>query len=74
MSALEQRGFDGIEQEYRSRSCTLGSQVNVIGSVNLMGLAENIDDTGALLVRTADGELHRVLSGDVSVRGVMGYV
>ena len=71
---LEREGFAGIEAEYRGRSCTLGSRVNVVGSVNLTGLAENIDDTGALLVRTDDGALHRVLSGDVSVRGVMGYV
>ena len=44
------------------------------GAVSLSGVAEDLDDTGALLVRTPDGELHRVLAGDVSVRGVMGYV
>lgn len=74
VDALESMGIAGIEEAYRTRSCTLGSQVNVVGSVNLTGTAEDIDETGALLVRTADGELHRVLSGDVSVRGVMGYV
>ena len=42
--------------------------------MNLTGQAEALDDTGALMVRTDDGVLHRVLSGDVSVRGVMGYV
>ena len=71
---LEQQGFHGIETEYRARSCTLGSRVQVSGSVSLTGTAEALDETGALLVRTDDGELHRVLSGDVSVRGVMGYV
>lgn len=74
IARLEQEGFDGIAADYAAHSCTLGSQVQVIGSVNLVGTAEAIDETGALLVRTADGELHRVLSGDVSVRGVMGYV
>ena len=37
------------------------------------GVAEDVDVTGALLVRTEDG-LRRVLAGDVSLRGVMGYV
>ena len=45
-----------------------------MGAVNLTGTAEALDEGGALLVRTEDGVLHRVLSGDVSVRGVMGYV
>ena len=71
---LEREGFAGIAEEYAALSCTLGSQVNVVGAVNLNGVAEAIDDTGALMVRTEDGILHRVLSGDVSVRGVMGYV
>lgn len=74
MARLEKDGFVGIAADYAARSCTLGSQVQVIGSVNLTGTAEAIDETGALLVRTDDGALHRVLSGDVSVRGVMGYV
>lgn len=74
MDSMEHQGFAAIMAAYRSMSCTLGSRVNVVGSVNLLGVAEDIDSTGALLVRTDDGELHRVLSGDVSVRGVMGYV
>ena len=48
--------------------------MKVSGGVELTGTAEAMDDTGALLVRTEDGVLHRVLAGDVSVRGVMGYV
>lgn len=74
MDRMEAGGFAAIAPDYRALSCTLGARVNVIGSVNLTGMAEDLDGTGALLVRTDDGELHRVLSGDVSVRGVMGYV
>lgn len=74
VALLEQQGFAGIREAYCARSCTLGSQVQVTGSVNLRGTAEALDGSGALLVRTEDGVLHRVLSGDVSVRGVMGYV
>lgn len=74
LARLEQSGMAGIAEEYAARSCTLGSRVNVVGAVNLTGTAEALDEGGALLVRTEDGVLHRVLSGDVSVRGVMGYV
>ncbi len=72
---LEEGGFSAIMEEYRQNSCTLGSRVHVSGSVDFTGVAEAIDETGALFVRDdADGQLRRVLSGDVSVRGVMGYV
>ncbi len=74
VSAIERQGFAGIAGAYREASITLGSQVNVSGVVEMTGIAENVDASGALLVRTADGQLHRVLAGDVSVRGVMGYV
>lgn len=71
---LERDGFAGIRDDYRALSCTLGQRVQVSGSVTLTGTAADLDSTGALVVQTDDGQLHRVLSGDVSVRGVMGYV
>ncbi len=72
---LEKDGFAGIQAEYRRYSCTLGSAVRVIGTDSeFTGVAEELDETGALLVRMEDGTLRRVLSGDVSVRGLMGYV
>lgn len=48
--------------------------MQVSGGMELTGLAESLDASGALMVRDDAGELHRVLSGDVSVRGIMGYV
>lgn len=74
IARLEQGDWERILAEYRTLSCTLGSTVHVSGAVELTGVAEELDDKGALIVRTADGARHRVLSGDVSVRGVMGYV
>ncbi|MBQ8201149.1 MAG: biotin--[Clostridia bacterium] len=75
IEALEQDGFPGIETDYRLQSCTLGSQVHVLATdSSFTGIAEAIDESGALLVRMQDGQLRRVLAGDVSVRGVMGYV
>lgn len=74
VSAIEQHGFVGIAEDFRRECITLGSQVHVLGAKTFTGTAADVDATGALLVRTADGELRRVLAGDVSVRGVMGYV
>ena len=74
LAAVERDGFAGIAEDFRRTCITLGSQVNVIGTdAAFTGVAEDVDVTGALLVRTEDG-LRRVLAGDVSVRGVMGYV
>lgn len=71
---LECEGFRQIAREYEASSCTLGSAVRVTGGMELAGVAEAIDEDGALLVREKNGTLTRVLAGDVSVRGVMGYV
>lgn len=38
------------------------------------GVARGIDEEGALLVEKADGTIVPVISGEVSVRGVLGYV
>ena len=38
------------------------------------GIAQGIDETGQLLVHKKDGELVKVYAGEVSVRGIYGYV
>jgi BirA family biotin operon repressor/biotin-[acetyl-CoA-carboxylase] ligase len=38
------------------------------------GVAHGIDEQGNLLVETKDGEMNRVYAGEVSVRGIYGYV
>ena len=71
---LEGEGAASILADCRARMCTLGQPVRVSGSVSFAGVAEELDEDGALLVRDEDGTLRRVVAGDVSVRGVMGYV
>lgn len=74
MDALEQGGFPALLPQYRDSSVTLGRQVRVLGpKTAFTGLAEDVDPEGALLVRDESGSLRRVLCGDVSVRGLMGY-
>jgi BirA family biotin operon repressor/biotin-[acetyl-CoA-carboxylase] ligase len=57
-------------QEWREHLATLGQLVCVTGSQgSIEGVAEDVDQDGALLVRTGDGELRRVLADDVTLRG-----
>ncbi len=72
---LEAKGLAGIWEAYQSKSCTIGCTVKVEGNgENFQGIANGLDENGALLVKLEDGTIRRVLAGDVSVRGVMGYV
>jgi len=60
-----EEGFQPVRAAWRELSDTLGRDVSVrVGERDLVGRAEDIDDAGALLVRTPGG-LERVLSGDV---------
>ena len=65
---LVQEGFEPIRQAWRGLSSTLGSRVMVssLGEV-LQGEALDIDEDGALILRTFDG-LRKVVAGDVSLR------
>lgn len=61
----QEQGFDAIREAWRSRSVTLGREVRVrMGDRDVDGVAEDLDESGALLVRTAAG-LTRVMTGDV---------
>jgi BirA family biotin operon repressor/biotin-[acetyl-CoA-carboxylase] ligase len=72
-SHLEQRleeharlGFEPIRQAWQGLSSTPGQEVVVKADrAELRGVAEGIDEQGALLVRTPGGALERVLAGDV---------
>ncbi len=62
-----EEGFAPIRDAWRERSVTLGREVVVKeASRELRGVAEDIDATGALLVRGPAG-LERVLAGDVTL-------
>ncbi|MGE5485109.1 MAG: biotin--[acetyl-CoA-carboxylase] ligase [Ignavibacteriales bacterium] len=68
-STYQRDGFAPVLAEWRSRSVTLGNRVTVTGPRETFeGLAVDVDDDGALIVRVDSGEDRRVLSGDVSVR------
>ncbi len=54
--------------EWASRLATVGRVVKATTTSNtLTGLAEGVAEGGALLLRTPDGAIHRLLSGDVTL-------
>ncbi len=66
---------DDLLADYKSRLVTLGQKVRVIDkNRSFTGTATGIDGDAALLVLKDGGDaVVRVVSGDVSVRGLWGY-
>ncbi len=60
---------------YRSRCITLGQEVSIHrGDTVTQGKAVDMDNDGALAVRLPDDSLVTVNSGEVSIRGLYGYI
>ena len=71
---MRTQNLEGLRAEYNGRLVNRGKEVRVLDpKAPWNGTAEGINERGELLVRTADGIRH-VSSGEVSVRGVYGYV
>jgi BirA family biotin operon repressor/biotin-[acetyl-CoA-carboxylase] ligase len=61
-----EEGFASVRTAWKSMASTLGQDVLVRSEQKeLRGVAEDLDEDGALLLRTPDGKLERVLAGDV---------
>ena len=64
-----------ILNRYRKDCITLGKEISLVRGEEIRhGTALDIDDAGALIVRFPDGTAAAVNSGEVSVRGMYGYV
>lgn len=64
-----------LKEAYERRLVNLGRRVQVLaGEKSFSGTARGIDDNGCLLVEREDGTVASVMSGEVSVRGIYGYV
>ncbi|UQD69157.1 biotin--[acetyl-CoA-carboxylase] ligase [Bradyrhizobium japonicum] len=60
------RGFAEIRKLWLARACGLGERVAInTGTMTLEGIFDTIDDTGCLIVRTADGRRLPVAAGEV---------
>ena len=72
---MESGNMSGLLDVYNSHLANMQRSVRVLqpGS-EYVGTALGINDAGELLVKTEDGAVHQVISGEVSVRGIYGYV
>jgi BirA family biotin operon repressor/biotin-[acetyl-CoA-carboxylase] ligase len=62
------RNGENPHQEWVARLATLGQPVRATTATGLLaGVAESVEEDGALLLRTPDGRLHRLLAGDVTL-------
>ncbi len=74
---LDRGDLSFLRPAYNSRLINVNRQVRIIRPPSLgdmTGTALGINDRGELLVRDAEGGLHEIRSGEVSVRGLYGYV
>ena len=62
-------------EEYNSYLVNVGKQVKVLDPKGeFEGIARGINASGELLIETPDGKVAEVCAGEVSVRGMYGYV
>ena len=64
-----------ILDQYRKNCITVGQEISVVRGESIRhGKALDVDEEGALVVAYPDGTTEAVNSGEVSVRGMYGYV
>lgn len=72
---MESGNMAGLLEAYNSHLANVNRSVRVLAPGNeYVGTALGINEAGELLVKTEDGAVHQVISGEVSVRGIYGYV
>ena len=69
------RDLSGLQEAYSRRLVNRDREVKVLDPAGAYEAhALGIDERGELIVRTREGETRKVFAGEVSVRGIYGYV
>lgn len=72
---LKKQNLSLLMEAYNAALVNCGREVRVLDPAGeYTGIAQGINEKGELCVKTADGKLKKVYAGEVSVRGVYGYV
>ncbi|MDB6055168.1 MAG: Bifunctional ligase/repressor BirA [Verrucomicrobiales bacterium] len=65
---IASKQFHTVAQEWQENCSTLSQQVSIrMGERCVKGVAEALDEDGALLLRTEHGHLERIIGGDVTM-------
>ena len=72
---LKQGNLSGLMEQYSRLLVNNGREVRVLDPKGeFQGIARGINELGELLVEREDGSVTEVYAGEVSVRGIYGYV
>lgn len=72
---LQNETLETFADEYNTWLISLDKEVRVLDPKGeFAGISKGINDKGELLVQLADGSITEVYAGEVSVRGLYGYV
>lgn len=75
MSTSLLTGKTALMEQYRRDCITIGQEISLVRGEEIRhGRALDVDEDGALVVLFSDGHTEAVNSGEVSVRGMYGYV
>ncbi len=78
LQAMRSNLFAGKAQimaQFRSRCVTVGQEISILrGDEVRHGKALSVDEDGGLLVQFSNGHTETVASGEVSIRGMYGYL
>lgn len=73
-SFLQTEDMSMLMEQYNLLLVNRNREVRIIDRNERIGTAIGINEKGELLVKSADGQPETVISGEVSVRGLYGYV
>jgi len=66
---------DEVIEEWKRYSVTLGKEIKIVTkNKEYIAMAEDITPEGKLTVRCKDGIIKEISSGEISVRGILGYI
>lgn len=72
---LETEDLQGLVEDYNARLINRGKEVKIVEKEQETVLkAIGVDQHGGLIVEDAEGKRRSIISGEVSVRGLYGYV
>lgn len=72
---LEKGSIEFMIEEYKKYLVNMGKEVRLVAkNEEIHAITEDITSEGHLLVRLDDGTLKEISSGEVSVRGIYGYL